>query len=232
MTERTKILLVEDDMNLGFMLLEYLESEGFDVKLYRDGESGLSGYQNGNYDLCILDLMLPKMDGFTLAAEIRKGEKRVPIIMLTARSMSEDKIKGFRVGIDDYVTKPFNEEELVYRIKAILERVNAPSMSVMDATEHVIGQYHFNCSNQSLEGPSEQRRLTQKEAAVLKILCQSKNNVVKRSNILKSVWGDDDYFMGRSLDVFVSKLRKYLKEDSNLSIESIPSVGLILHVKD
>lgn len=232
MTELTKILLVEDDLNLGFMLREYLEMEGFDVKLYRDGESGLQGYMNGSFDICILDLMLPKMDGFTLAKEIRKDGRRVPVIMLTARSLSEDKIKGFSLGIDDYVTKPFDEKELVCRIRAILQRIDASGSRVDNEKKtYTLGEYSFDCTTQSLSGPTIEKRLTKKEAAILKILCTSKNQIVERSAILKEVWGDDDYFMGRSLDVFVSKLRKYLKEDPNLSIESIPSVGLILHVR-
>jgi DNA-binding response OmpR family regulator len=231
MTDTIKILLVEDDLNLGFMLREYLEAEGFDAKLYRDGESGLQGYNNGSFDLCILDLMLPKMDGFSLAEEIRKDGQRVPIIMLTARSMSEDKIKGFGLGIDDYVTKPFDEQELVCRINAILQRVGSDG-GQSEKSEFSIGNYSYNCGNQQLCGPSMSKRLTKKEAAILKMLCESKNQIVERSTILKSVWGDDDYFMGRSLDVFISKLRKYLKDDPNLSIESIPSVGLILHVKE
>lgn len=231
MDKLIKVLIVEDDLNLGFMLREYLESEGFDAKLYRDGESGLKGYQNGVFDICILDLMLPKMDGFSLAEEIRKDGKRVPIIMLTARSMSEDKIKGFSIGIDDYVTKPFDEQELVCRINAILDRVNLSLPKNDSVSLYEIGEYHLNCANQSLCGPSEEKRLTKKEAAILKILCESKNRIVDRSEILRAVWGDDDYFMGRSLDVFISKLRKYLKDDPTLSIESIPSVGLILHQK-
>lgn len=231
MQDKIKILVVEDDLNLGFMLKEYLESEGFDVKLYRDGETGLQGYLSGIYDLCILDLMLPKMDGFTLAEAIRKDGKRVPIIMLTARSMSEDKIKGFSLGIDDYITKPFNEVELVCRIHAILERVQAYKPKTHDVPEFEIGQYAYNCKTQTLNGLGNAKRLTKKEAEILKILCRSKNEIVDRSEILKQVWGDDDYFMGRSLDVFISKLRKYLKEDPNLSIESIPNVGLILHEK-
>ncbi|CAG5082313.1 response regulator transcription factor [Parvicella tangerina] len=230
MNDLIRILLVEDDLNLGFMLREYLEQEGFDTKLYRDGESGLQGYLKGQFDLCILDLMLPKMDGFRLAEKIREDGKRVPVIMLTARSMSEDKVKGFSLGIDDYVTKPFDEKELVCRINAILQRVNDASVKKQEPTEFTIGSYSYCCLNQTLSGPTEERRLTKKEAAILKILCEHKNEIVDRSELLKSVWGDDDYFMGRSLDVFISKLRKYLKDDPNLSIESIPSVGLILNV--
>lgn len=229
MSEKIKILLVEDDVNLGFMLMEYLESEGFDTKLYRDGESGYNAYMDGQYDFCILDLMLPKMDGFTLAKKIREDKKRIPIIMLTARSTAEDKIKGFKIGIDDYITKPFNEEELVCRVNAVLER------SQFEEHQHSnkinIGKYSFLCSNQSLCGFNHTKRLTKKESEILALLCKSKNEIVKRSDILLSVWGDDDYYNGRSLDVFISKLRKYLKEDASISIESIPSVGLILKVQ-
>lgn len=230
MKNKIKILLVEDDVNLGFMLVEYLEANGFNVKLYRDGESGLNAYLNDKYDFCILDLMLPKMDGFQLAEKIRADEKKVPIIMLTARSMPEDKVKGFKVGIDDYVTKPFNEEVLVCRINAILERAGEVKQPEFK-TEYCIGEYKLICKTQSLKGPEEERRLTQKESAILKILCHKPNEIVPRSDIMISVWGNDDYFIGRSLDVFVSKLRKYLKADPKLSIESIPSVGLILNTQ-
>jgi DNA-binding response OmpR family regulator len=229
MSDKIKILLVEDDVNLGFMLMEYLESEGFDAKLYRDGESGYNAYIDGQYDFCILDLMLPKMDGFTLAKKIREDKKRIPIIMLTARSSAEDKIKGFKIGIDDYVTKPFNEEELVCRVNAVLERAQVEEHNL--SNEINIGKYSFLCSNQSLCGFNHTKRLTKKESEILALLCKSKNEIVKRSDILLSVWGDDDYYNGRSLDVFISKLRKYLKEDDSISIESIPSVGLILKVK-
>ena len=231
MGKQVRILLIEDDLNLGFMLRDYLESEGFDVKLYRDGESGLLAYMNSEYDLCILDLMLPKMNGFAIAEKIRKKDKYIPIIMLTARSLSEDKIKGFNLGIDDYITKPFNEEELVCRIKAILHRVNAAQPEKSEVVSCKMGRYELNCTNQTLYGPSEDRRLTKKEAAVLKILCLYKNQIVNRSEILQNVWGDDNYFIGRSLDVFISKLRKYLKDDQNVSIESVPTVGVILHAK-
>ncbi len=225
MNNKTKILLVEDDVNLGFMLMEYLESEGFDVKLYRDGATGYNACINGSFDFLILDLMLPKMDGFTIAKKVREKQIKTPIIMLTARSLPEDKIKGFSLGIDDYVTKPFNEEELICRIKAVLQRTN----NTEQTTEiNNIGKYVFNCSNQNLCGFGETKRLTKKEAAILTLLCQSKNKIVKRSEILTKIWGDDDYFSGRSLDVFVSKLRKYLQKDNNVTIESIPTVGLIL----
>ncbi|WP_299554545.1 response regulator transcription factor [Seonamhaeicola sp.] len=228
MTSKKRILLVEDDLNLGFMLLTYLEDHGFEVKLYRDGESGYKAYTNGHYDFCILDLMLPKMDGFTLARNIRKNKARTPILMLTARAMDEDKLKGFKLGIDDYVTKPFNEEELVYRINAILNRAEPTKPRV--SREYRIGKYVFNSSTLSLSGFNESKRLTKKEAEILLQLSGSINEIVHRSDILQAVWGEDDYFTGRSLDVFISKLRKYLKKDAAVSIKAIPNVGLMLKV--
>ncbi len=231
MSEQIKILLVEDDLNLGFLLLEHLEESGFYVKLYRDGESAYNAFLNNDFDFCLLDVMLPKMDGFSLAEKIKKKEKLMPIAMLTARSMDEDKIKGFKLGIDDYITKPFNEEELVLRIKAILARVNS------GATHHSvskfdIGTFSFDSKNQQLthKESEETRRLTKKENDILKMLCLSTNQVVSRTEIMRAVWGDDDYFIGRSLDVFISKLRKYLQSDSSITIDSIPSVGLILNI--
>ncbi|WP_272149676.1 response regulator transcription factor [Tenacibaculum aiptasiae] len=229
MSNKKRILLVEDDVNLGFMLLEYLEENGFNVKLYRDGESGYNAYTNGYYDFCILDLMLPKMDGFTLAKKIRKHKIKTPILMLTSRSMNEDKLKGFKIGIDDYVTKPFNEEELVCRINAILSRYEVNKSQFVK--EYTIGQFVFNRANLSLNGFNDSKRLTKKEGQILALLSNSKNEIVERSEILNNVWGEDDYFTGRSLDVFISKLRKYFKEDPSISIESIPNVGLILKVE-
>jgi len=233
MGTKIKILLVEDDLNLGFLLVEFLESKGFDVKLYRDGESGLASFNNLSYDFCILDVMLPKIDGFTLAKNIRTINKQIPIIMLTARSMDEDKIKGFQTGIDDYITKPFNEEELVYRIKAILSRTDntnvTPSEKVM---EFSIGASKIDCKNQLLTCEQSQKRLTKKESDILRLLCESKNEIVSRSDIMIKVWGEEDYFIGRSLDVFVSKLRKYLQNDPKINIESIPRVGLVLNVRE
>ena len=226
MSAKSKILLVEDDTNMGFMLAEYLETHGFDAKLYRDGESAYRAYADGAYDLCVLDLMLPKMDGFTLAKKIRESDVKTPIIMLTARSMDEDKIKGFKIGIDDYVTKPFNEEELVYRIYAILNRYQ-PKQPPHPET-FSIGGFTLNTSMLTLIGFGIHKRLTKKEAEILTLLCINKNRIVKRSDILLAVWNEDDYFTGRSLDVFVSKLRKYLQPDASVCIETIPNVGLLL----
>jgi len=228
MYDKKRILLVEDDINLGFMLLEHLEDNGFYVKLYRDGESGYNAYRNGNYDFCILDLMLPKIDGFTIAEKIRKNEAKTPILMLTARSMDEDKLRGFKLGIDDYVTKPFNEEELVFRINAILGRTQDVAPKFLK--KYTIGKFVFNRADMCLTGFNESKRLTKKEADILLRLSESMNEIICRSEVLNAVWGKDDYFTGRSLDVFISKLRKYLKKDPSISISSIPNVGLILKV--
>ena len=230
MEAKTRILLVEDDINLGFLLVDHLEGNGFDVKLYRDGQSGLDGYKNGAYDFCILDVMLPKIDGFEVAKEIKKLNAQIPMMMLTARAEDEDKIRGFNIGVDDYVTKPFNETELVCRIKAILCRVGMTFMAEPDeAEEYVLGQFSFTCKNRTLDGGTEMRRLTKTEADILQILCRHKGNVVSRKEIMEKVWGEDDYFIGRSLDVFVSKIRKYLIEDSSINIETVPNLGLVLN---
>jgi DNA-binding response OmpR family regulator len=229
--EKVRILLVEDDLNLGFLLVEFLESKDFDVKLYRDGESGFSGFKSGHFDFCILDIMLPKLDGFSLATKIKALNAEVPIIFLTAKSLKDDKIKGFKIGVDDYITKPFEEEELLYRINAILKRTGKqeekPLQKLFD-----IGNYTLDSENQLLRINDDERRLTVKECEILRLLCLSKNKIVKRDDIMLSVWGDTDYFIGRSLDVFVSKLRKYLEDDPRLKIESIPRAGLILSDKE
>jgi DNA-binding response OmpR family regulator len=227
--QKIKILLVEDDTNLGFLLLEFLESNGFFVKLYRDGVSALNGFTSSVFDFCILDVMLPKMDGFTLAEEIRKLNKKVPVIFLTARSMKEDKLKGFGIGIDDYVTKPFDEDELLFRIQSILSRVN-PEESKEIKLVYQLGKYTFDVQNQELKFNNESKRLTTKESKILDILAKSKNNIVPREEIMKAVWGETDYFIGRSLDVFVSKLRKHLQAEPKIKIETIPTVGIILTI--
>jgi len=229
-SRKVKILLVEDDLNLGFLLVDYLESQDFDVKLYNDGLSGLKGFQLNHYDFCIIDIMLPKMDGFTLIEKIKEINKLVPIIILSARSMKEDKIKGFCIGVDDYITKPFDEEELLYRIKAILSRIKQHDDNNSSEEEKIyhLGCYEFDCEKQLLINSNGQMRLTIKEANILRILCHAKGKLVKREEIMLEIWGDSDYFTGRSLDVFISKLRKYLKNDSNLRITSLPTVGYIL----
>jgi DNA-binding response OmpR family regulator len=225
---KIRILLVEDDINLGFLLVDFLESDGFEVKLYRDGESGHKGFQISGFDLCIIDLMLPRMDGFTLAGKIKETEPEIPIIILSARSMKEDKIKGFRIGIDDYITKPFDEEELLYRVKAILSRTRQSVNQQAKKAVVTIGKYSFDHSNQQLSIKNKSQRLTLKESRILSLLCNQLNNLVKREEIMISVWGDSDYYTGRSLDVFISKLRSYLREDPAIKITTIPTVGYIL----
>jgi DNA-binding response OmpR family regulator len=225
---KIKILLVEDDINLGFLLVDFLESDGFEVKLYRDGESGYKGFTLSVFDLCIVDLMLPKMDGFTLAGKIKETDPEIPIIIVSARSMKEDKIKGFRIGIDDYITKPFDEEELLYRVKAILSRTKQPISQAGKKATHTIGNYSFDNSNQLLVINNRSQRLTIKESKILALLCNQQENLVKREEIMIAVWGDSDYYTGRSLDVFISKLRSYLRDDPSVKITTIPTVGYIL----
>jgi DNA-binding response OmpR family regulator len=230
MTPKIKILLVEDDINLGFLLVDYLESQGFDVKIYNDGISGLKGFQLTPFDLCIVDIMLPKMDGFTLIEKIKEINKKVPIIILSARSLKEDKIRGFYIGVDDYITKPFDEEELLYRIKAILSRIatNDGTNALDEKKLIALGNFEFDCEKQILKDSTNQTRLTTKEANILQILCKARGRLVKREEIMLQIWGDSDYFTGRSLDVFISKLRKYLKNDTNIRITSVPTVGYVL----
>ncbi|MGE0088372.1 MAG: response regulator transcription factor [Bacteroidales bacterium] len=229
--KKIKILLVEDDTNLGFLLFEFLESNGFDVKLYRDGVSGLNGFKSSEFDFCILDVMLPQMDGFTLAGQIRAINKRIPVIFLTARSLKEDKVKGFGIGIDDYITKPFDEDELLLRIRSILNRVN--NVLVEDnKLEYILGKIVFDVPNQVLKINNESRRLTTKESKILAMLARSQNKIVNRDEIMKEVWGETDYFIGRSLDVFISKIRRYLHDEPRIKIETIPTVGVILSITD
>ncbi len=221
-----KLLLVEDDKNLGKVVRDYLRLNKFDVALAEDGEKGFELFKEGGFDICILDVMLPKMDGFSLAKLIRKLDHEVPIIFLTAKAMDEDKLEGFQTGADDYVTKPFNIEELVLRIKVFLRRSKA--IQTEEPMRIAVGKYTFDYRNLSLQLEEETRGLTQREADILYYLCQNKGNIVRREDILMKIWQRDDYFAGRSLDVFLSKLRKYLKEDSDVEIQNYHSVGFRL----
>jgi len=230
--QKVKILLVEDDTNLGFLLLEFLEANGFDVKLYRDGVSGLKGFKSSAFEFCILDVMMPLMDGFTLAEKIREQNKHIPIIFLTARSLKEDKLKGFRIGIDDYITKPFDEEELLFRIQSILKRAGSSVQKKDNKLIYELGKVTFDVQNQELKINEESKRLTSKESKIMAMLARSKNNIVKREEIMQEVWGETDYFIGRSLDVFISKLRKHLQSEPRIKIETIPTVGIILSLTD
>ncbi|MCD6066499.1 MAG: two-component system response regulator [Bacteroidetes bacterium] len=227
--ERLKILLAEDDLNLGVLLVDYLETEGFDVKLCKDGELALKAFESNSFDLCLLDVMMPKLDGFALAETMRAKDKKIPIIFITARSLKEDKLKGYDLGADDYITKPFDEEELLWKIKAVIRRI--PENTVEHKTEIItIGNYIFDCTNQSLTIGDKTKRITEKECEILNYLSAHRNKVIKREDLLKDLWGENDYFLGRSLDVFITKIRKYLKEDPDLSIENVFGVGFIFNV--
>jgi len=225
--KKLKVLLAEDDTNLGNILQDYLELENFDVTLCRDGEEGLYAFRKSSFDVCIFDVMMPKKDGFTLAREIRGMDNRVPILFLTAKSMKEDKIEGFKIGADDYISKPFNEEELVLRIKAVLKRTtNLPHE--YGTSTFQIGQYTFDAQLQELAYKEDVRRLTAKENEILRLLSMRKDAILKREEALVAIWGKNDYFFGRSFDVFITKLRKYFKDDSNVRIENIHGVGFMI----
>jgi DNA-binding response OmpR family regulator len=224
-----KILLAEDDLNLGILLMDYLETENFEVKLCKDGAKALKAFQQQSYDLCLLDVMMPQLDGFSLAKEIRKKNAQIPIVFITAKSLKADKLKGYNLGADDYITKPFDEEELLWKIKALIRRIpsNTPTTQTSIIT---IGKYSFDPHNQSLAIDGKTRRITEKESNILQYLCTHKNNLIKREDMLVALWGENDYFLGRSLDVFITKIRKYLKEDSNVNIENVFGVGFIFNV--
>jgi two-component system, OmpR family, response regulator VicR len=228
MTEKSKILYVEDDETLSFVTKDNLEIHGYLVDHFLDGESAIEGFFNGNFDLCILDVMLPKMDGFAVAEKIRATDPNVPILFLTAKSMKEDRLHGLRIGADDYITKPFSIEELILKIEVFLRR---KYVSVTSNDQYKIGIYNFDYRNLILTSPTNERSLTQKEADLLKMLLDHKNNVVKRSLILEKLWGEDDYFLGRSMDVFISRLRKYLAEDTKIKLDNIHGVGFKLIVE-
>lgn len=225
-----KILLVEDDPNLGFVIKDNLSIRGYDVTLCRDGVEGENTFHQHSFNLLILDVMLPKKDGFSLARSIREKDKEVPILFLTAKSMMDDKLTGFQIGGDDYITKPFSLEELVYRIEVFLRRSGGAEV-VADEKIFQVGEFTFDPFNLTLRNRTSEKTLTQKEAEVLKLLFQNRDRVLKREEILKKVWGDDDYFMGRSMDVFISKLRKYLKEDPAIQIVNYHGVGFRLEVR-
>jgi len=229
MERKTKLLLVEDDPSLGFLMTEFLASKGFEVSLCANGPSGWQTFLAGSFQFAILDVMLPGMDGFELAGKIREKQPEIPIILVTARSMKEDKIKGFNLGIDDYLTKPFDEDELFCRIQAIKNRAEARLAVRVDQIQ--LGKYQFDYHNQSLHYEDSYRRLTGRENEVIALLINNCGHIVKRETILQAIWGTSDYFSGRSLDVYISKLRKYLQEDPNLLIENISKVGFILQVK-
>ncbi len=224
-----KILLAEDDTNLGFVVSDHLKTEGYIVSLCSDGIEALKRFNEEVYHMCILDVMMPKKDGFTLAKDIRTLHKEIPILFLTAKSQLEDKAEGFRSGGDDYLTKPFSVEELSFRVKALLKRVNLSKERPDDIILQV-GNTMFDTENLSLSYKNKVQSVTKKEAQILKLMLRQRNQVIPREVILNGVWGQDDYFVGRSLDVFITKLRKYLKEDQTVQITNIHGVGFKLSI--
>ncbi len=224
---KIKILLVEDDTNLGFVISDNLRSEGFQVTLCTDGADGFKRFNEEQFHLCVFDVMMPKLDGFSLAREIRKMNSEIPILFLTAKSMTEDKVEGFKAGGDDYLTKPFSTEELQLRVAALLKRVKIQPEKELEKVIQ-IGTYTFDTENYTLTHKNFEKGLTKKEAQILKVLCKFKDQVVAREVVLNAVWGQDDYFVGRSLDVFITKLRKYFKEDPSIHIQNIHGIGFKL----
>ncbi|VAX28879.1 Transcriptional regulatory protein rprY [hydrothermal vent metagenome] len=227
MNKKAKILLVEDDPNLGGLIKEFLIVKGYDVDLAQDGEEGLKKYNSEKFDICILDIMLPKMDGFTLAREIRSVDKMIPIIFLTAKSQHEDKIEGFKIGGDDYITKPFSMEELLYRIDAILRRVGN---SEKDNSQHPvkIGKLEYDFNKRTLSFDGEKIKLTTKENELLNLLVMKRGETVSRSEALIKIWRSDNYFNSRSMDVYITKLRAHLKADNSIEIINVHGEGFKL----
>jgi two-component system, OmpR family, response regulator len=226
-TTKPKILLCEDDTNLGMVLKNYLELNDYDVTLERDGRLGLAAFQREKFDICLLDVMMPNMDGFTLAEEIRDINPDVPLFFLSAKTMKEDIIQGYKLGADDYITKPFDSEVLLLKIKAILKRNEELHKEEANA-EFDLGKYHFNPKLRELIVNGKTQTLSPKENELLKMMSEYKNDLLPRETALKKIWGSDTYFNGRSMDVYIAKLRKYLKEDENIEIVNIHGNGFRL----
>lgn len=227
---RYRLLLVEDDPNLGSLLSDYLTGEGFEVKRCMNGFEAHEWMKENRFHLMLLDVMMPKKDGFTLAAEFRARDKETPVIFITAKSMKDDKMKGYDLGADDYITKPFDEEELLYKIRAMLRRTAV--IPVHDASPVVMGKFLFDFRNQSIFLNGKAKRITERENEILNYLYEHRNVVIRREVMLKELWGENDYFIGRSLDVFLSKIRRYLKDDPELFIENVFGVGFIFNVPE
>ena len=223
MGEKLTILLCEDDENLGMLLREYLNAKGYNAELYPDGETGYKAFVKNKYNLCVLDVMMPKMDGFTLAEEIRKVNAEVPIIFLTAKTLKEDVLEGFKVGADDYITKPFSMEELTFRIEAILRRVHGKKNK--ESSVYKLGRFTFDTQKQLLAIDDRQVKLTTKESELLALLCAHAGEILQRDFALKTIWVDDNYFNARCMDVYITKLRKHLREDESVEIINIHGKG-------
>ena len=223
MDDNIKIMLCEDDENLGMLLREYLQAKGFSAELYPDGEAGYRAFMKQKYDICILDVMMPKKDGFTLAQEIRQANADVPIIFLTAKQLKEDILEGFKIGADDYITKPFSMEELVFRVEAILRRVRGKKNK--ESSVYRVGNFTFDTQKQLLTIGDKQTKLTTTKNALLALLCSHANEILQRDFALKTIWIDDNYFNARSMDVYITKLRKHLKDDPQIEIINIHGKG-------
>lgn len=232
--KKASLLLVEDDLNLSEVLMDFLILQGYRVTLAHDGEEGLRVFHHGSYDLVLLDVMMPRRDGFLLAEEIRLLNENVPLVFLTARSLPDDRIRGFKAGCDDYITKPFSTEELSLRLEAILKRTShvesIPDVSPVEVFN--IGKYSFDTTNFKLSMDDNNITLTPKEGALLRLLCLNVNQLITREKALKKIWGSDDYFIGRSMDVFITRLRKYLKDDPEVMIKNVHGTGFKLEVKN
>ncbi|PIQ16133.1 MAG: DNA-binding response regulator [Flavobacteriales bacterium CG18_big_fil_WC_8_21_14_2_50_32_9] len=231
MSEKIKLLLAEDDTNLGNLLSDFLKAKGYEVTLASNGEEAYSFFIKGNYHLCLLDVMMPVKDGFTTAKEIRKINTSIPIIFLTAKSMKEDTLKGFEVGADDYISKPFSMEELLARISAVLRRT-IDEVEAQHETFFTIGNYTFDYQKRHLTHQGEFVKLTSKESDLLRLLCLNENKVLDRTHALKAIWEDDNYFNARSMDVYIAKLRKHLNKDENIEIINVHGKGFrfVVHV--
>ena len=224
MEDKIRIFMCEDDENLGMLLREYLQAKGYAVDLFPDGEAGYKAFVKDQYDICVLDVMMPKKDGFTLAQEIRAINGEIPIVFLTAKTLKEDILEGFKIGADDYLTKPFSMEELLLRIEAILRRVNGKK--VKDVPSYKLGSFSFDTQKQTLtKADGEVMKLTTKESELLSLLCSHANEILERNYALKAIWGNDNYFNARSMDVYITKLRKLLKADETIEIINIHGKG-------
>lgn len=224
MEQKIKLLLAEDDENLGLLLREYLQAKGFDATLFPDGDAAFKGFMKDHFDICVLDIMMPKKDGFTLAKEIRMVNSEIPVIFLTAKNLKDDVIEGFKLGADDYITKPFSMEELIFRIEAILRRTSLDTQNISQQI-YKLGRYTFDTLKQTLTNGEDVVKLTTKESDLLKLLCQNANKVLERNFALKSIWIDDNYFNARSMDVYITKLRKHLKDEPTVEIINVHGKG-------
>lgn len=226
-----KILLAEDDPNMNFMMKDNLEMAGYEVDAFDNGQSALNAFVKGKHDLCVLDVMMPRKDGFTLAQDIRKLNLDVPIVFVTAKALKEDRIQGFKLGADDYITKPFSIEEFLLRVETILKRVYSQHTRADEQFIYVLGSLTCDFTNQQIKAGNHVQELTSKEAKLLKLFCLNQNKVINRDTIQKAIWEDEGYFVGRSMDVFISRLRKLLKDEPSVTILNVHGVGYKLDVK-